>query len=242
MTQLRLRTCNLVGLHVILDLCFLCGFPGGSVVKESACNTGDPGSIPGLGRSSGGGHGNPLQYSCLENPMDRGTWWATVHDGHKESDMTGQLTLSYVTRGQGRSRLLTPCLPPGFWVSWPTPSSQAYTGVFFLSWYWREGLVGACRESAFLVPEINLSVILDRAGLEGFWRHPSGLDSTAPHSSGPLLPQPLLRVGSTQGHSYALLFAGASPSQAGASASLGSPKDSHANGVPGACLDRPQNS
>ena len=133
MTQLRLRTCNLVGLHVIFDLCFLCGFPGGSVVKESACNTGDPGSIPGLGRSSGGRHGNPLQYSCLENPMDRGTWWATVHDGHKESDMTGQLTLSYVTRGQGRSRLLTPCLPPGFWVSWPTPSSQAYTGVFFLS-------------------------------------------------------------------------------------------------------------
>ena len=46
---------------------------------ESACNTGDQGSIPGLGRSPGGGHGNPLQYSCLENPTDRGAWWATVH-------------------------------------------------------------------------------------------------------------------------------------------------------------------
>ena len=48
-------------------------FPGGSVGKESACNAGDPGSIPGLGRSPGEGNGNLLQYSCLENPMDGGT-------------------------------------------------------------------------------------------------------------------------------------------------------------------------
>ena len=54
-------------------------FPGGSDSKESACNAGDLGSIPGLGRSPGGGHGNPLQYSCLENPMDRGAWQAAVH-------------------------------------------------------------------------------------------------------------------------------------------------------------------
>ena len=46
---------------------------------ESACNAGDPGLIPGLGRSPGGGNGNPLQYSCLENPMDRGAWWAIAH-------------------------------------------------------------------------------------------------------------------------------------------------------------------
>ena len=45
----------------------------------SACNAGDPGSIPGLGRSPGEGNGNPVQYSCLENPMDAGAWWATVH-------------------------------------------------------------------------------------------------------------------------------------------------------------------
>ena len=50
------------------------GFPGGSDGKASACNVGDPGSIPGLGRSSGEGNGNPLQYPCLENPMDGGTW------------------------------------------------------------------------------------------------------------------------------------------------------------------------
>ena len=55
------------------------GFPGSSVGKESTCNAGDLGSIPGLGRSPGGGHGNPLQYSCLENPMDRGAWQAAVH-------------------------------------------------------------------------------------------------------------------------------------------------------------------
>ena len=54
-------------------------FPGGSDGKESACNTGDLGSIPGLRRSPGEENGNPLQYSCLENPMDRETWWAPVH-------------------------------------------------------------------------------------------------------------------------------------------------------------------
>ena len=54
-------------------------FPGSSDGKESACNVGDPSLIPRLGRSPGEGNGNPLQYSCLENPKDRGTWWATVH-------------------------------------------------------------------------------------------------------------------------------------------------------------------
>ena len=55
------------------------GFPGGSDGKESAYNAGDLGLILGLGRSPGGGHGNPLQYTGLENPMVRGAWWATVH-------------------------------------------------------------------------------------------------------------------------------------------------------------------
>ena len=49
------------------------------MVKNLPANAGDNGLIPGLGRSPGGGHGNPLQYSCLENPMDRGAWWAMVH-------------------------------------------------------------------------------------------------------------------------------------------------------------------
>ena len=54
-------------------------FPGGSDGKESACNTGDLSSIPKSGKSPEEGNSNPLQYSCLENPMDRGAWWATVH-------------------------------------------------------------------------------------------------------------------------------------------------------------------
>ena len=53
--------------------------PGGSASKESARNVGVLGSVPGLGRSPGEGNGNPLHYSCLENSMDRGAWWATVH-------------------------------------------------------------------------------------------------------------------------------------------------------------------
>ena len=59
------------------------GFPGGSDGKASVCNAGDLGSIPGLGRSPGEGNGSPLQYSCLENPMDSGGPW-----GHKQSDTT----------------------------------------------------------------------------------------------------------------------------------------------------------
>ena len=55
------------------------GFPSGSYGKESACNVRDLGLIPELERCPGGGHGNPLQYSCLGNPMDRGGRWATVH-------------------------------------------------------------------------------------------------------------------------------------------------------------------
>ena len=55
------------------------GFPDSSVGKESACNAGDPGLTPGLGRFPGEGNGNPFQYSCLENSRDRGAWWATAH-------------------------------------------------------------------------------------------------------------------------------------------------------------------
>ena len=57
--------------------------PGGAEVKASACNVGDLGSIPGSGRYPGEGNSNPLQYSCLENPMDRGAWWATVHGSQR---------------------------------------------------------------------------------------------------------------------------------------------------------------
>ena len=67
---------------ILMEVELRLGFPDGSSGKESDCSAGaagDAGSIPGSGRSPGGGYGNPLQYSCLENPMDRGAWQATVH-------------------------------------------------------------------------------------------------------------------------------------------------------------------
>ena len=65
-------------------------FPGGSDGKESVCNAGDTGLIPGPGRSCGDRSGNSLQYSCLENSIDRGIWWAIIH-GSQRSDMIEKL-------------------------------------------------------------------------------------------------------------------------------------------------------
>ena len=80
-----LGNCQVFFLMVVISLLLesILGFPGGSDGKESACNARDPGSIPGLERSPGEGHGNPPQCSCLENPMDRGVSPATVHSGAK---------------------------------------------------------------------------------------------------------------------------------------------------------------
>ena len=74
---------------------FPLGFPGGSHTKESIFRAGDLASVPRSRRSPGEGNGNPLQYSCLEFPMDRGAWWI-VFLGLVESDMTARLTLSWV--------------------------------------------------------------------------------------------------------------------------------------------------
>ena len=74
------------------------GFPGGSDDKESACNAGDPGSIPGLGRCPGERQGNPLQYSCLENSTVRGAWWAT---GHGVAKSQTRLSYEHIQHVQG---------------------------------------------------------------------------------------------------------------------------------------------
>ena len=71
------------------------GYPGGSDGKESACNVGDLGSIPGLGRFPGGGHGNPLQYSCLENPHGQRSLAGYSSWGCKELDMTERLSTQH---------------------------------------------------------------------------------------------------------------------------------------------------
>ena len=80
------------------------GFPGGSDSKESTCNVGDLGSIPGLGRSPGGGHGNPFQYSCLENSHGWRSLVGYIPWGLKESDMTEQLSTATVINVIGKAR------------------------------------------------------------------------------------------------------------------------------------------
>ena len=80
--RVKCETLKMVSDRLLVLKHYLGGFPGEPVVKNSSANAGDAredGSIPGLGRSPGAGNGNPLQYSCLENPMDRGAWWVTVH-------------------------------------------------------------------------------------------------------------------------------------------------------------------
>ena len=83
---------------LVFKLYYSCimGFTGSSAGKESTCKAGDSGSIPELGRSHGEGIGNPLQYSCLENSMDREAWWAIVHRVTKSQKRLSDLTLTNV--------------------------------------------------------------------------------------------------------------------------------------------------
>ena len=92
--HLRLFFWRLLGIHLALSL----GFPGGSDGKAPACNAGDLGSIPGSGRSPGEGNDNALQYSCLENPMDGGAWWATAHGVAKSRTRLSDFTLHTLSK------------------------------------------------------------------------------------------------------------------------------------------------
>ena len=77
--------------------------PGGFDNKESACNAGDPSSIPGLERFPGGGNGNPLQYSCLKNPMDRGAWQATIYGVEKSQTQLSNIQTLLCNIEHGRT-------------------------------------------------------------------------------------------------------------------------------------------
>ena len=84
---------------------FLKGFPGGLDGKASACNAGGPGSIPGLERSPGEGNNNPLQYSCLGNPMDGEAWQATVHVIAKSWTRLSNFTFTFFTLFKGATQV-----------------------------------------------------------------------------------------------------------------------------------------
>ena len=100
------------------------GLPGCSDGKASACNARNAGLIPGLGRPHGGRHGNPFQYSCLENPMDRGAWWATVHGIAKNRTLLRRLNK------QARS-ITGPCFTSH---SPDTVSHKLYLSNLFFLW------------------------------------------------------------------------------------------------------------
>ena len=94
--HLYIRVCVCVCVCVFVCVC-VCIFSGGSVGKESSCNVGDLGSIPGLRRSSGEGKSNPFEYSCLENPMGREAWWGIVHEVIKSwTQFSDQTSTTYI--------------------------------------------------------------------------------------------------------------------------------------------------
>ena len=136
---------------------FALGFPCSSVGRESACSAGDMGLIPGLGRSLGEGNGNPLQYPCLENLMDRGSWWAAVHG---------------VTKSQARlsdSHLLTYALPLrdtlDLWIFYHNNGKHFLTLLLDISNHREEGTENA--SVGLLVCRVHLRRYVSRRELQG---------------------------------------------------------------------------
>ena len=125
------------------------GFPGGSVVKNSPATgaAGDSGSIPGSGRSPRGGHPNPLQYSCLENPMDRGAWWATVYRVEKSRIQLKRLS----THTHSLELLQTMQLWPFLHVLHMSPGSQVHAIMLNIH---RNGITGAWGMFSSLIPKM----------------------------------------------------------------------------------------
>ena len=132
------------------------GFPHSSVGKESACNAGDLGSIPGSGRFPGEGNGNPLQYSCLENPRDRGTWWVTVHGVAKSQTRPSDFTFTFTLVAMLSSQLCLTLKPQGLQPArllcpWSFPGKNTKVGCHFLL---QEGIVYASQLIVYSSPNL----------------------------------------------------------------------------------------
>ena len=139
-------------------------FPGGSDSKASVYNVGDPGSIPGSGRSAGEGNGNPFQYYCLENPVDRGAWQATVHGGRKESDTSERrsckflciilfhyiyMYMSSLYIHLSRDIRLFPSLGYCEQCCYEHRGAYIFLNYSFVQVYARNGIAGSCGNSIF---------------------------------------------------------------------------------------------
>ena len=124
-SALFLKGLEPVPLFLALPLLPFMGCLGGSDSKESACSARDPCSVPGSGISPGEGNGTPLQYSCLENPMDRGAWWATVHGVAKGrtrlSDQAHSYSHLYIWDLRFYQFLSFPGVLPVNWIVSPHP-------------------------------------------------------------------------------------------------------------------------
>ena len=129
-------------------------FLGGSDGKEPAYKARDPGSIPGLGRSPREGNGNPLQYSCLENSMDRGAWWATIHGTRKELDTVEGLTLSLSLHSIVREKICKfSCTSQGrtFGTIWKSQRENMKIAHNPLAYSWQLSFSSVSFESCLLV-------------------------------------------------------------------------------------------
>ena len=132
-----------------------CSFPGGSDGKESAHSAGDPGPIPGLGRSPGGGNGSPLQYSCLENSVDRGAWQASPW-GRTESDVTEWLSRSDQFSRSAVSDSMQPHESQHARIPCPSPTPRVHPNPC-LSSRWCHPTLSSCRP-LLLLPSIFPSI------------------------------------------------------------------------------------
>ena len=132
------------------------GFPGGSSGKESACNAGDLGLIPGSGRCPGEGNGYSRQYSCLENPMDRGAWWATVYGVTKSQTRLKDEQFHYFSLFMSVLKHLNQQYPHS-----PHLSSIRARNFWRPTWLWSRGSQPDCGQSSSLtVPFPTLQIMI----------------------------------------------------------------------------------